>query len=250
MINRKTSNCRGFTLFEIIVSVVVIAILMATVVPMVSALTGTYQRTASLKLAGNIKYLYDRAILERLYIRLVFDLDNNTYWSESTRDPFFLSLKPLDVEDGAVVIKEDEEEEEEFDPFGQDVLFDDPENYKWQGWTDFANKFRKKKAAFSTYRTELTTKTEIPEQVKLYRVDTQAVEEPIYSGQIYIHFFPNGYVEKAVIWLADASDYEDEEIPAEEIEVFSVVVEPLTGRSLILDERLELPEDMEDEESW
>ncbi len=240
----------GVTLLEIIVAVVIVAAVMSAAVPTLNSVSGVHMKTTSQKIAGNIKYLYDRAILERLYIRLVLDLDQHIYWSESTKDPFFLSQKPLTVEEGAIVVEEEEEDEEDENWMrNNNILFDDPGNYKWQGWTEFANKFRKKKAVFSSYKTELSNRTDLPPHVRFYQVDTESVEEPVSNGQIYIHFFPNGYVEKAVIWLVNSSDLEDEELLPEEMEIYSVLISPLTGRSTVYDYKVELAEDMMDEET-
>ncbi|RJO65674.1 MAG: type II secretion system protein [Myxococcales bacterium] len=246
---------RGFTLIEMVIALMIVALVTGAAVPTINSLTGATMRSAALKLSGNIKYLYDRAILEQVYVRLVFDFEQNVYWSEVTKDPLFLSQKPQTVEEGAVVVEEEEEDEDElFDLEDQtlfnDVLTNDQQQFKWGGWADFAAKFKKKKPEFSEYRTELTMKTELPKGVRLYRVATQSVEEPVTAGQVYIHFFPKGYVEKAAVALADAGDLEDETLLPADYDVYSVLVEPLNGRSAIYNSLVELPEDEEDEDEW
>jgi len=237
---------RGFTLLETVVAVLIMSIATSIAIPLVNNLTGVHLKTASQKMAGNVKYLFDRAILEGLYIRLVIDFSQNVYWSESTKDRFFLSQKPLDVKDGLVVV---EEEDDEKDPFeDHDILFDNPENYKWQGWGDFADKFRKKKAQFGTYATELSSRTELPKGVAFFRVETESISGSASDGQVYIHFFPNGYVEKSAIHLANASDLENPDLLPEEIESYTVEINPLNGRSVIYNFFKELVEDSEDVE--
>lgn len=241
----------GFTLIEITVSVFIFAMMVTVAIPTVNSMTNVHLKSSAKRLSGNIKYLYDRAILERIYIRLVIDLDQDAYWSESTKDPFFLSQKPLDVSEGMIVVEEEEEEEElEDDDFFRSTLLNDPSEMKWQGWGEFANKFRKKKAQFNTYKTELTTRTSLPKEATFYRVETQAISEPVTSGQVNIHFFPNGFVERSSIWLTRTDDFEDEELLPEEMSIYTILVKPLTGRSTIYDFGVELPEEQVDEEDW
>lgn len=245
---------RAFTLLEVITAIIVVGLMMGVTIPTVNSITNVKQRSAAQQVAGNIKHLYDRAILERIYIRLVIDLEQDAYWSESTKDPVFLALKPLDVDRGGIIIRDEEDEkkqeEEEEKMIGQDssILFDDPNNYKWQGWTEFANKFRKKRPQFSTYKTELTNRTALPDGVQFYKVMTEGVAKPVEAGQIFIHFFPNGFVERSALYLVKTSDLEDEELYPEDYEIYTVMVEPLTGRSAIYDTLVDLPQEREDEE--
>lgn len=246
---------RGFTLIEIMISVFIFAMMVSIAVPTINNLTDAKMKSAAQKLSGNLKYLYDRAILERIYIRLIIDLDTDTYWTESTKDPFFLQQKPQSVEEGAVVIEdeEDEEEDELARNFEESAFFDTEigsEEMKWGGWAAFAEKYKKRKAVFGTYRTELAKKTQLPSQIQFYQIDTPAVEEPVKAGQIYIHFFPNGFVEKSSIWLAKKSELEDEDLGPEDYDIYSILVKPLTGRSVIYDYGVPLPEDLLDEEEW
>jgi len=235
------------------ISTFIFAMMIGVAVPTVNSLTNVHLKSSAQKLNGNLKYLFDRSILDRIYIRLVIDLDSGTYWSESTKDPFFLQQKPQSDEQGMVIIEDEEDEEEDqlSKNFEESAFFNEgSEEMKWGGWADFSAKFKKKKAVFSTYKTELSTKTELPQEVVFYRIETQAIAEPVTAGKVFIHFFPNGYVEKSAIWLARADEIEDEELLPEDLEVYSIILEPLTGRSVIYDYGVELPEDLEDVEDW
>ncbi len=246
---RQSVIQRGFTLIEMVIAILIVAMITGAALPMVNRLTNVNQKAAAQKIVGNIKYLYDRAVLERVYIRLVFDLDQNIYWSESTKDPFFLTQTPLTVEEGAVVIEEEEEEEEEEQELG-DLLSLDMDTAKWQGWADFAEKFRQKKAEFSTYKTELSSRTTLPAGVRIWKVQTSGVEEAVDNGQIFVHFFPNGFMERTAIWVAMEDELEDETLYADEREIYTILTEPLTGRSTIYDTLEEMPEELEDEEAF
>ena len=241
---------RGFTLLELLVTVAIVAIVTGTTIPMISSATNVNTKSSAQELSGHIKYLFDRAILERLYIRLVIDFEQRAYWAESTKDPVFLSQKPMTVEEGAVVIEKEEERDKDKQLFEDKVLSDDPTNYKWQGWGDFADKFRKKKPAFTTYATDLSKRALLSRDVKFYSVASANYDKTVTTGQVWIHFFPNGYVERAAIALVPASDLEDPELMPQDMNIYSVVTDPLTGRGTISEGLVELKEDPDDEQPF
>lgn len=247
---RAAKRSRGFTLLELLVATAIMAIVTATVVPMISSITNVNTKAAAQELSGHIKYLFDRAILDRLYIRLVIDLETRSYWAESTKDPVFLSQKPLTVEEGAVVIEKEEDSDKNKQLFEDKVLFEDPANYKWQGWGEFADKFRKKKPAFATYATDLSKKARLPSDVRVYSVQSANYDKPVTSGQVWIHFFPNGYVERAAVALVPSADFDDPDLSPAEMNIYSVVTDPLTGRALIREGLVELKEDPDDEQPF
>ncbi len=236
----------GFTMLELLIVLVIIGLMLAVAVPTVNSLTGVYLKTSSAKLAGNIKYLYDKSVLDNLYFRLVIDLDNKTYHPESSEVAFFLSQKAATIDQGAIVEEEEDEEEDEIKSLS---IINDTENLTWDGWNEFAARYQKKKASFTTFTSELSKRVTFPEEIAILGVYTPAVEEPVTRGKVYIHFFPHGYVEPTVIWLADASDVAAE-LPEDEMEVFTILIRPLTGRAQIFDYKHDLPEVIEDEEEF
>src|SRR2546423_8463561 len=48
-------------------------------------------RSSSSKLAGAIRYCFDRAVTTGAYFRLVIDLDGNKYWAERSDDRTYLT---------------------------------------------------------------------------------------------------------------------------------------------------------------
>lgn len=235
---------------EMIAVIFIIAVLVSVSVPALNSVTNVHLKNATYLFAGNVKYLYDQAILERQYVRLVIDVDKGVYWAEMTKDPVYLTRKPLDVESGAVVIEE-EEDEEEIERLKQMVLFQPEEDYQWGGWAEFAEKFAKRKPTFSQYVTDLSRQTRLPESVAIYKVQTESVSEDVTKGQVFIHIFPNGYVEKSSVQFVRKSHLEDFDRFPSEYDIFTVQVEPLTGRATIFNEAVEMPEDRFDEEnSW
>ena len=64
-------------------------------------------KKTSNKLASTIRYLYNKAAMEKLYIRLVLDLEEQSYWVEATSDPFVITR-----EDAAKAAPKKEEKKE------------------------------------------------------------------------------------------------------------------------------------------
>ena len=258
----------GFTLLEMIIAVTILALVFSISVPALNSITRVELRAAADKLAGNVKYLYDRAVLEKIYVRLVFDLDTGTYYPESTADRFYLKKDPLEVENGAVVNSEGTEgtdgtEEEDTEPdifdrlFGDDMTSaqsqststegDQIQNKTWAGWSDYAAKFKRKKAHFGGYETELSKRENLPEGTAFYKMQTRGLKEPATVGKVYMHIFPTGYVEEAVIYLVDKDDLE---LPEDEMKIWTLKVDPLTGIVRVYDEKIDLPERIYDEDSF
>ncbi len=80
MLASDKKNC-GFTLVEITLVVLLIAILTAVGIP---SFRGLYQRSELQKVAsefsGTLRYAQQRAVMERVPIRVVIDVDDHKYW--------------------------------------------------------------------------------------------------------------------------------------------------------------------------
>jgi general secretion pathway protein H len=72
------------------------------------------------------------------------------------------------------------------------------------------------------------------------KVQTEHDEEGVTEGVAYIHFWPGGVTERAIVQIARAGD--DEGV--------TVVVSPLTGRAQIERGFVELPEDLLEGEEY
>ncbi|MBI4209401.1 MAG: prepilin-type N-terminal cleavage/methylation domain-containing protein [Deltaproteobacteria bacterium] len=72
----------GFTLIELSIVLLVIGLVLGIVVPRFQNFLEVDLKSASRRLAGAIKYTYDRAIFTRNTLRLFMDLKENTYWTE------------------------------------------------------------------------------------------------------------------------------------------------------------------------
>ncbi len=81
---------------------------------------------------------------------------------------------------------------------------------------------------------------ELGSNVRFVRVQTEHDEEPIDDGTAYLHFWPGGQTERAVIQIARTG--EDEGL--------TIVVSPLTGRAEIQRGLVDLPEEVLDGEDY
>ncbi len=192
---------RGFTLFELIVTITIVALMIGLVVGRVNNYLETDMKKSSAKMASTMRYLYNKSVTEGLYLRLVLDLTEQTYWVEATSDPFLIANPDREEKDEE---EKDEENQEESE----------------------LPKLKFKEPTFSQVDAYLLRPTKLPDGIFFKDVMTEHHPIPIEGGKAGIHFFPNGYVEQAIINLRD----EDDEIN------YSLETNPITGRVKVRNE--------------
>lgn len=120
----NTPLIRGFTLVELTIVILIIAIVLAFSIPRLGHVTGYNLNVGSRRLSGTVKYLFHRATVTRTIYRLNYDLKANEYYVtyqdenlEFVSDPSALARRvklPRDVSFEDIVIlgrgKFDEEE--------------------------------------------------------------------------------------------------------------------------------------------
>jgi general secretion pathway protein H len=77
----------GFTLLEIAVVLFLMGLMTLIAMPYFGGFTSGQLKSASRRLAGRATYLYDAASSRKLVIRLIFDMDTNSYFV-MTADPY------------------------------------------------------------------------------------------------------------------------------------------------------------------
>src|SRR6478736_198425 len=82
---------RGFSLVEILVVVAIIGLMLGGAVYGLNAVSKSELRSSASKLAGAIRYCFDRSITTGQYYRLVLDLDGNKYWAERSDERMYLT---------------------------------------------------------------------------------------------------------------------------------------------------------------
>ncbi len=212
---------RGFTLIEILVVTAIALMLLTAMVVGFHSIARTDLRTTSSKLAGAVRYCFDRAITTGGYYRLVLDLDANRYYAERADDHFYLIREKertagkgraydADEADRLARIAEQKRRDEQSSLKGSAALLLPPPKAKRARFDKF------KDAALP--KVQLSGKPPYQKGVRLFDVYTARQPEPYISGKAYLYFFPDGHTERAVIRLASGDDF------------YWLMVSPLTGR--------------------
>ncbi|SDM67349.1 general secretion pathway protein H [Geoalkalibacter ferrihydriticus] len=74
----RLGNARGFTLIELGIVVLILALMSVLTVPLLGRVGDAELKSAGRKIAGTVKYLYNEAALQGLTHRMTFDLDGTT----------------------------------------------------------------------------------------------------------------------------------------------------------------------------
>ncbi|MBL0275797.1 MAG: prepilin-type N-terminal cleavage/methylation domain-containing protein [Anaeromyxobacter sp.] len=195
----RPAHSRGFTLVELMIVVAVIAVLSAAVVPAVASLSGADARQAAGELGGGLRYLYDTAALRHATCRMALDLTARTWSAECA--------------EGAVGVARGDDAAATSDEELADRLPDE---------RDQERRRLLAKTRFGAFGDRLVTRRELPGTTAIREVRVEGRREPITEGTAYVHFFPGGQAERAWVEVADGDA------------VYTVVVEPFTGRARVV----------------
>lgn len=75
-------NKNGYTLIEISVVVFLIGVFLFMAIPKFKDITEVNIKSASRRLTGTVKYLYNEAIFKKKVFKLAFDINSGEYWVE------------------------------------------------------------------------------------------------------------------------------------------------------------------------
>lgn len=228
----------GFSLIEVIVVMALAALIFVVAAPSftISEQTEATQKLGAL--AGDIRAAYDTTVLTRKPHRLVFSFGSGDYWLESTeRDDFYMGDEKMDRDPTPEEIKDKIAAfEEEFEQYkllaGKDV--EDAENEKVVKPTSplLAAKAKLSPAVWTAVEDAEWTVRHLGPQFGVRSMQAehhgrlQTYEELGKEGFAYLYFFPQGYVERAVIHIAPA-DVDDKSKFDER--TYTLTTEPYEG---------------------
>ncbi len=232
--SKQTSNQRGLTLIELSIALAIVAVLFSAVVIGVGALTGTKAKSSAAELAGVIRYLYDTAALSGKTCRLAFQLPSSReegptrYWAECAAGNITTSRdrdEALRLEKQKALDRSSRQpapppgaqqyNSSSYQPSLQDLMAQEKDRVEAA-------------ARFSVYTTPELKPRQLPSSVKI-SVWTKPQREPISTGTAYVYFFPQGFTEKAMIFVGQGNN------------VWTITVQPLTGKAVVVGDRLEVP---------
>lgn len=211
---------RGLTLLEVMITIGVLVLMMGVVVSSFGNLKSTELRTQTNKLAAAVRHTYNRAVANGLYMRLVVDISGDSYWVEASETPVFLRDKKL-VE--GAIDEEKQKRQEEAEKRIEDGLPPAPQRERFQA-------------------DPVIEKIAMEKGIKIVGVYTTSMEEPFESGTAYVHFFPNGFVEPALLYTGDGEDT-----------TYTLTISPMTGKvtrsigKLDPDKEFGVPEEVQEE---
>lgn len=224
---------RGMTLIEVSISLGIAAVLFAAVTVSIGAVTGAKAKASASELAGVIRSLYDTASLSGKTCRLVFEMPDAKSDSGTTRYRAecaagnVTTTRDRDSQLREETKAREDEKRGRTDPRHNYTRGSDGEPSleelmaQEQSRVDSA-------AKFSEYTAEEIKPRELPSGVSV-AVWTVHQREPTDKGVAYLYFFPQGFTEKAQVYVRQGDN------------VWTLVLSPLTGKVNIEGEALEVP---------
>ncbi len=216
MTRTAVQDVRGFTLIEVMIAMTLVALMVTAAVIGLRSLVKSDLRATATRMAGAIRYLFDRASTTGRVHRLVLDFETGQYWAEVSDDAFVFAPGKETAEsrkkEAEKVAKEEEAKREAAEKeafFGSSI----PSKY-------LPKPFIPKRARFNAFREVAVRPVTLKSNVVLADIYTPRLVKPLDEGRGYVYFFPMGMTEAAVIHLSDKKGQS----------FYTLIVHPLTGR--------------------
>ena len=212
----------GFSLIEVTVVIAIMAGLTGAVVVGVRGLQRSEIKRTAARLAGAMRFSFDRALTTGRTYRMVLDLDDQKYWVETTDDRFLL---PLDKQRAI-------EEEEEQKRKGKDVdapAAGAPSDPLAALGIPSDVSARMPRPRFEAYKSTALGTVSL-DRARLLGVWTAGAEERQTEGQARLYYFPQGFAERSIIHIGTQGGVS-----------FSLSQHPLTGKVSIEAREIEAP---------
>ena len=203
-------NQKGLSLLEILLAVFLVVIVVTMALPSFNRISGENLRSSTRKIIAVIKGTYDLSVFQNKIIRLVFDIEKNRYWIEVSNNAKGVKEFNVNLENS------DEQIEQE-------------ENKSANGGVEEGN--RNKRDAIFVKDTSLGGKEfQLPNGVVFRDVHLKRNAETTQRGKAFLYFFPQGYVEPAIIHVG---------VEDQENVTLSLRTRPLTGKVTLYEQMKE-----------
>jgi general secretion pathway protein H len=204
----------GFTLLEIGITLVVLALAFALALPGLEAVTGARMRSAAGHLSSAMRALYSEAALTGRTCRIAFNLDERSYTVECALGAARISSTKEEIRDGQRYrdLKKEQDEVERL----KDLTKDNPIEAQLEAKTAYL-------------AVPGVPKVTLPDGVFFQSIWVQHQAEKVVAGDAFLYFFPQGNTEHALITLKRGED------------LLTVESNSLTGRVQLVDGAIEAP---------
>lgn len=219
----------GLSLIEVVVALAIVGLLVGGATTGVRALVRSELRQSAGRLGAAIRYSYDRAVTTGAYYRLHLNLDDQTYRLERSDARVLLSSEKERVthgrgadldEEAKRAAKDEEAKSGTTSGLPQELL--PPPSPRRPKFEEF------KDTALPLVRLR---------RIKILDIVTARQAEPYVAGHAYLHFFPDGHTERAVIHMGVEAQDQDEQ--------YTLMVHGLTGRVEVLPGHVPPPRDFD-----
>ncbi|QSQ16714.1 prepilin-type N-terminal cleavage/methylation domain-containing protein [Myxococcus landrumensis] len=227
---------RGLTLIEISIAIIIVAMLFSAAVMGIGSLTGAKAKGAAGELAGTIRSLYDSAALRGKTCRLVFEIPEPKEEKATRYHAECAESGVTTARDRDNALRDENREREQSRRANRGGDRDERRSYLTTGGDtptaqDLMNSEKvrvENTSRFSSFTSEEIPMRELPEDVRI-SIWTRQQREAVDSGVAYLYFFPQGYTEKAYVYVSQGDN------------IWTLDVSPLTGKVNIANEALEVP---------
>ncbi len=204
----------GFTLLEIGIALVVLALAFSLALPGLQAVTGARMRSAAGHLSSAMRAVYSEAALSGRTCRIAFNLDDRSYTVECAQGAARISSVKDEVRDGQRYrdLKKEQDEVERL----RDLAKDNPIEAQLEAKTAY-------------FALPGVPKVMLPDGVFFQSIWVQHQAEKVVAGDAFLYFFPQGNTEHALITLKRGDD------------LITVESNSLTGRVQLIDGAVEAP---------
>ena len=247
----------GFTLIELILVVTLIAFVYGVALPQINLRSGAEMATKTGQLASDIRNAFDLAVLTGPTHRLVIMFNSGDYWLEKADRQFVflgderIGHDPTAEEEKEIQANFDADFVEYEDLAGQ--LINDPETgdeirptsplvtakdkLRPPKWTridtmEWSNR------SIGPYMMVMSMQAE-------HHGEKQSISDMGEGARGFLYFFPEGYVEKAVIHMAVKKE---EFVPDEDEEPYTLITSPYNGTAKVYGKLIEV-DVMKDEDA-